>query len=145
MRLWSIHPKYLDRQGLLAVWRESLLAQKVLQEQTKGYRNHPQLQRFKEQKDPLAAIGAHLLGIYEESLKRDYAFDRKKIASHKKCPKIEVSSGQLEYEFRHLLKKLKARSPEKYKELSGIKRPQCHQLFIVRPGSVAAFERIGKP
>jgi len=30
MRLWTIHPKYLDRQGLLALWREALLAQKVL-------------------------------------------------------------------------------------------------------------------
>ncbi len=49
MRLWSLHPKYLDRQGLLAVWREGLLAQKVLQGKTKGYKNHPQLKRFQQQ------------------------------------------------------------------------------------------------
>lgn len=30
MRLWSLHPSYLDRAGLLAVWREGLLAQSVL-------------------------------------------------------------------------------------------------------------------
>ncbi|WP_368086417.1 pyrimidine dimer DNA glycosylase/endonuclease V [Nitrosomonas sp. Nm34] len=26
MRLWSIHPKYLDAKGLLALWREGLQA-----------------------------------------------------------------------------------------------------------------------
>jgi hypothetical protein len=34
MRLWSLHPKHLDRQGLLAVWREGLLAQEVLRGET---------------------------------------------------------------------------------------------------------------
>ena len=26
MRLWSLHPKHLDPQGLVARWREGLLA-----------------------------------------------------------------------------------------------------------------------
>jgi hypothetical protein len=56
MRLWSLHPCYLDRQGLLALWREALLAQKMLQGQTRGYRFHPQLERFRAQSDPSAAI-----------------------------------------------------------------------------------------
>lgn len=30
MRLWSIHPCYLDSKGLIALWRESLLAQACL-------------------------------------------------------------------------------------------------------------------
>ncbi|HEU5178767.1 MAG TPA: pyrimidine dimer DNA glycosylase/endonuclease V, partial [Burkholderiales bacterium] len=30
MRLWSLHPKYLDARGLVALWREALLAQAVL-------------------------------------------------------------------------------------------------------------------
>ena len=47
MRIWSLHPQYLDRQGLTAAWREGLLAQKVLTGTTKGYRNHPQLRRFR--------------------------------------------------------------------------------------------------
>ena len=46
MRLWSLHPKYLDIKGLVACWREGLLARKVLLDQTKGYKNHPQLIRF---------------------------------------------------------------------------------------------------
>lgn len=37
MRLWSIHPRYLDTKGLVALWRETLLlAQAVLFGNTKG-------------------------------------------------------------------------------------------------------------
>ena len=43
MRLWSIHPRYLDSMGLVALWREALLAQAVLRGETKGYKFHPQL------------------------------------------------------------------------------------------------------
>ena len=39
MRLWSLRPKYLDSQGLVALWREGLLAQAVLRGKTRGYRN----------------------------------------------------------------------------------------------------------
>lgn len=46
MRIWSVHPSLLDAKGLVACWRETLLAQKVLQGLTKGYKNHPQLDRF---------------------------------------------------------------------------------------------------
>src|SRR5690606_6899395 len=42
MRLWSLHPRYLDRQGLLALWREALLARAVLRGETRGYTLHPQ-------------------------------------------------------------------------------------------------------
>ena len=52
MRLWTLHPRYLDARGLVALWREALLAQKVLRGKTRGYRAHPQLQRFREQADP---------------------------------------------------------------------------------------------
>ena len=37
MRLWTIHPRYLDSRGLVALWRESLLARAVLRSQTRGY------------------------------------------------------------------------------------------------------------
>ncbi|MGH1537621.1 MAG: pyrimidine dimer DNA glycosylase/endonuclease V [Gammaproteobacteria bacterium] len=78
MRLWSIHPKYLDTKGLVAVWREGSLAQKVLKGQTRGYKNHPQLDRFKSKRDPIAAIGRYLFYIHKESLERNYNFDLKK-------------------------------------------------------------------
>lgn len=38
MRLWTLHPKYLDPKGLVALWRETLLAQRVLAGRTRGYR-----------------------------------------------------------------------------------------------------------
>ncbi|WP_245747334.1 pyrimidine dimer DNA glycosylase/endonuclease V [Frateuria terrea] len=47
MHLWTPHPKHLDRQGLLALWREGLLARAVLRGQTRGYRQHPPLERFR--------------------------------------------------------------------------------------------------
>jgi hypothetical protein len=30
MRLWTLHPQYLDPRGLVALWRVALLAQQVL-------------------------------------------------------------------------------------------------------------------
>ena len=51
MRIWSLHPRYLDAKGLVAVWRETLLAKHVLEGKTKGYKNHPQLNRFREVKN----------------------------------------------------------------------------------------------
>ncbi|MDQ7798991.1 MAG: pyrimidine dimer DNA glycosylase/endonuclease V [Candidatus Edwardsbacteria bacterium] len=144
MRLWSLHPKYLDRQGLLAVWREGLLAQKVLQGGTRGYNNHPQLQRFREQKDPLAAIGAYLFEVHEESAARGYRFDGRKISSKRKAPKIKVASGQVEYELRHLLKKLKKRDVRRYISLRSDKNIQTHILFKVIKGPVEGWERAKK-
>jgi len=69
MRLWSIHPKYLDVQGLLGLWREGLLAQKVLLGETKGYRNHPQLIRFKRTPDPVLYLGTYLYYVYQEGVR----------------------------------------------------------------------------
>src|ERR1700748_894 len=102
MRLWSLHPKYLDPQGLVALWRETLLAQKVLAGKTKGYRNHPQLLRFKEEAKPLACIGTYLMFIHAEAKSRGYNFDGAKILktlSPKSKKKMRVTNGQMEYEF----------------------------------------------
>ncbi|MFZ2406304.1 MAG: pyrimidine dimer DNA glycosylase/endonuclease V [Methylobacter sp.] len=45
--------------GLLALWREALLAQKVLRGESRGYRHHPQLARFRELVDPRLSKLAH--------------------------------------------------------------------------------------
>lgn len=135
MRLWSLHPRHLDRQGLVACWREALLAQKVLLGETKGYRNHPQLTRFREQPEPLAAIGCFLAGVQEEATKRGYNFDASKIVvpDGSDVPRIPVTKGQLAYEWEHLGKKLAKRSPEFPQEDS----PTPHPLFVVVNGGVA--------
>ena len=162
MRIWSLHPSLLDQKGLVACWRETLLAQKVLQGRTSGYRNHPQLERFRAHPDPLAAIGAYLSGVADEADARGYRFNRDLIV----CPPqqtsgpddgpapIAVTTGQLDLEFRHLLAKLEVRDPDRHARLrkapagatsSGMPGPAgtlcAHPLFTVAPGPVESWER----
>lgn len=142
MRLWSIHPKYLDAKGLVALWRESLLAQKVLQGETGGYKNHPQLVRFRASQDPLGAIAEYLRHVETESRKRGYAFDSAKIMDKRAPFKIEVTSGQVDYEVGHLLKKLETRAPELHKTLKGCAAFELHPLFVEVDGEVQEWEAV---
>lgn len=141
MRLWSIHPRYLDARGLVALWREGLLAQAVLRRRTRGYRHHPQLIRFKQHPQPLAAICSYLQVVYWEAKGRGYAFDRSKIRTVKKKIVMQVSRGQMQHEWRHLLRKLKRRDPEAWRGCSKLARPRPHPLFRVRPGPVEPWEK----
>jgi len=145
MRLWSLSPQYLDRQGLLAVWREALLAKKVLEGNTKGYKNHSQLERFKKQENPLDYINAFLKGIYEEAQSRAYKFEKTKIGLLKKdLKKIKVSTGQIKYEFEHLLKKLEQRDKVRFEEFKDKLNLEVHSLFQVEEGKVECWEKIIK-
>jgi hypothetical protein len=142
MRLWSLHPSYLDRQGLLALWREGLLAQKVLAGKPKGYRQHPQLLRFRETTDPLTAIGKYLSCIAEEATRRGYQFDTAKILKVCDVELISVTRGQLTYERKHLLGKLRIRNKALYLEL--LKRKQAllpHPVFLPVKGEVHDWEK----
>jgi len=141
MRLWSLHPRYLDPKGLVALWREALLAQAVLQGLTKGYRNHPQLERFKQQAHPLEAIGAYLMAVQAEATLRGYAFDGSRIACRAEAPLIPVTEAQLAFEWRHLQAKLAARSPQWGEQWQATDFPDCHPLFRVRPGEIEPWER----
>lgn len=144
MRLWSLHPRYLDTKGLLACWRESLLAQKVLAGQTSGYRSHPQLQRFRATKDPLAAVGNYLEGVAREADARGYNFNRALIvAPPTQAPiaLLPVTTGQLEYERGHLLRKLAVRDPEREAVLAAADPLQLHPAFRAVPGDIESWER----
>lgn len=141
MRLWSIHPKYLDRQGLTALWRESLLAQAVLRGATRGYHNHPQLNRFKYHTATLSAISLYLQGVHAEATARGYAFDKRKIKPARKAVSLTVTSGQMAYEWEHLLTKLKVRSPALYQKWRNTEAPEPHPLFKVHAGDVEPWER----
>ena len=143
MRLWSLHPSYLDSKGLVALWREGLLARKVLQGQTRGYRHHPQLIRFQAQKEPEIAIEAYLWDVYEEAVLRGYHFDVGKLSRKPQMGKIQVTAGQLQYELNHLLRKLKQRDMEQYKNVLSLKTPFAHPLFRIVPGAVETCERLG--
>ncbi len=142
MRLWTLHPKYLDAAGLVALWREGLLAQKVLQNKTTGYRHHPQIIRFKEQSDPMGCISTYLQGIYDESVRRDYRFDHRKIAPHRINIHIQETQGQLQYEWHHLLNKLKQRRMELYNKHIKLRHPEPHPLFRIVSGDIREWEKV---
>jgi len=141
MRLWTVHPGYLDAKGLTAAWREGLLAQKVLAGKTRGYARHPQLLRFRSQPQPLRAVAAFLTGIAEEAQRRGYRFDQTKILTHRATAPIEETTGQLLYEWKHLRKKLRERAPQIYSRLRRITTPDAHPLFRIVPGKVRDWER----
>ena len=140
MRLWSIHPKFLDAKGLVALWRETLLAKHVLEGKTKGYKNHPQLNRFKASKNPLFAINYYLSEIYFEAEKRNYNFTKDKIDWSFKKQTLTVTSGQIEFEIEHLKKKLKVRDEGKLKEINAVKTFAVHPLFKAVKGDVEDWE-----
>ena len=142
MRIWSVHPKYLDAKGIVALWRETLLAKNVLEGNTKGYKNHPQLNRFKAEENPLEAINQYLAEVWNEATRRGYNFDRNKIDFDFKKIKIEVTIGQMQYEFNHLLKKLEQRDPERYKQFEKLKMVDCAEIFDVKEGEIEKWEII---
>jgi len=141
MRLWTLHPRYLDPQGLVAAWREALLAQKVLKGATRGYRNHPQLIRFQAQPDPVAAIASFLRGLAEEAGRRGYNFNAAKISRRKFVGRIPETKGQLLVEWRHLRRKLKARAPKTAREHRGLAAPEPHPLFRIVQGRRRQWEK----
>lgn len=145
MRLWSLHPMYLDPQGLVANWREALLARHVLNGQTKGYRNHPQLDRFKVHPEAVSLLDAYLWHLCDEATGRGYNFNAGKLGERRADARLPVTQGQLAYEWQHLCAKLAARSPAWYERTSGIVAPLPHPLFFVVPGDVEAWEKVRAP
>jgi hypothetical protein len=141
VRLWSLHPKYLDARGLVALWREGLLAQAVLAGRTKGYRRHPQLERFRGAASPRAAIAAYLRAVIAEADARGYAFDASKISKRRFAGKLAVTSGQLKFEWAHLQRKLAVRDPAWAKTLGNVRRLTPAAVFHVVRGGVEAWER----
>ncbi len=141
MRLWSLHPRYLDPQGLVALWREALLARAVLRGMTRGYRHHPQLQRFQSHAAPRQAISVYLAAVHAEATARDYTFDRSKVGPVRAVAPIAVTRAQLDYEWEHLLRKLAVRNPAHYRQWRSVQRPDSHPLFRPRPGPIESWER----
>jgi len=141
MRIWTVHPKYLDPRGLVALWREALLARAVLRGDTHGYRQHPQLARFRSERRPVACLNAYLRAIYNEATRRGYRFDRSELGPAPRNYRIATTSGQLAFEWRHLKRKLRTRSPATYRLLRGETGPAAHPLFFITDGPVCAWER----
>ena len=141
MRLWTLHPQYLDSRGLVAAWREALLAQKVLAGETRGYRNHPQLERFRRATDPKAAIGAYLTGLAAEGARRGYRFDGTKIRAPGCAATILATRGQVQFEWSHLMAKLAVRDEARLRQHASVRLPAVHPLFLVEEGPIEEWER----
>jgi len=140
MRLWSLHPRYLDAMGLVALWREGLLAQKVLAGATRGYRHHPQLSRFRDHPDAQGTIAAYLTEVQREALRRSYRFDAEKIGRCADGATILVTRGQINYELEHLRAKLKLRDPGAYQRILSVNEAEPHPLFSVVAGNIEKWE-----
>jgi hypothetical protein len=140
MRLWTLHPKYLDAGGLVALWREALLAQAVLKGTTSGYTRHPQLVRFRNSPSPAGSIAYYLQAVHGEATRRGYRFDKSKIASVGCDEPIVVTRGQLDYEWAHLKSKLRIRAPSCLISPEFSTCPEAHPLFHIVPGPVAEWE-----
>ena len=153
MRLWSIHPDLLDRAALVAGWREGLLAQKVLRGLTKGYRSHPQLERFRTLPDPVAGIATWLHGLADAADARGYRFDRTRVVRLPGIERLDLTDGQLALEWEHLRAKVGARDPAWLDRLdqhtpaepAGPRGPRPHPMFDLVPGPVAAWEHAPRP
>ncbi len=141
MRLWTIHPKYLDARGLVALWREALLAQAALRGRTRGYRSHPQLARFRRSGAPVGCIAAYLAAVQEEGARRGYAFDATRIARRRRAGTLIATRGQLTHEWAHFLDKLRRRDPGRFEALRAVRRVAPHPLFRIVPGGVEPWER----
>ena len=145
MRLWSFHPKYLDTKGLVALWRESLLARKVLEGQTKGYRHHPQLQRFQAFHDPVEALDIYLHEIYLHATQNcGYLFNSNKYIRRNCVDQIviPVTTGQLAHERQHLLGKLQTRDVKKHATGLQEKFWDNHPMFRTIEGPIESWEKV---
>ncbi len=136
MRLWSLHPRHLDVRGLVALWREGLMARAVLLGRTRGYRRHPQLDRFRARPDPVGALDRYLSRVLDEARARGYRFDGRKIRYAAGGPRIRVSAGQVRFEWAHLRAKVLARTGR-----APAGPPAVHPSFVEVPGPVELWER----
>ena len=145
MRLWSLDPSLLDARGLVAWWREGLLALAVVKGKTRGYRHHPQLERFTNRHDPVVVLERYLLAVHGEASARGYAFDRSKLAAT--CGKgrgparLTVTEGQLAHEWQHLLRKLHGRDRARWARQRGA-QPLAHPMFRIVAGPIEPWERV---
>lgn len=143
MRLWTFHPRYLDARGLTALWREALLARAVLRGETRGYRSHPQLERFRTRSNPEGCVDRYLRIVHRESLRRGYRFDGTKLRSAPGRCRIDATEGQVRFEWAHFLAKARLRAPGHFSQIARVELPEANPLFRIVPGPVEPWERGG--
>lgn len=154
MRLWSLHPQYLDRKGLGGVWLEGFVGLKALSKERLGYSNHPQLERFKTHINPVGALAEYLEHIASEAIsKRGYNYNLGLLDPYLQHYElgydktIPVTQGQVHYEIEWLLDKLQNRGATLEAEML-LKdyhmigyQVKLHPMFHMVSGNVESWER----
>ena len=145
MRLWTLHPKYLDSKGLVALWREALSAQAIFKGHTKAYARHPQLIRFRQSRTPIKNIAAFLRIVHAEGSRRGFKFNIDKIGrgGHVEC--MTVTRGQIKYELDHFMAKLLMRDPQRFNDLKSVRKIDPNPLFKIIQGGVEDWGKIKTP
>jgi hypothetical protein len=108
---------------------------------TRGYRHHPQLDRFRSHPAPLSAINRYLIEIAAEAETRGYRFRRSLVGPVRNRSRLPIARGQLEFELAHLRFKVKQRAPLELDRLPVGSDLRPHPLFRVRKGPIALWER----
>lgn len=140
MRIWSLHTRYLDTKGLTALWRETLLLQKVIRGETKGYQNHPQVERFRGSTNPEAAVEEYLWDVHDESDARGSNFNSGLIRPSKGTAElIPVTIGQVRYEWEHLSRKLEKRASNWLQPFPA--HIDVNSIFRIVDGPIESWER----
>jgi len=121
------------------------LAKKVLEGQTKGYKNHSQLERFKNTHDPISYINYYLSGVFDQASMRKYKYDESKIDSFEVTEGISVNHKQVIYEFNFLQDKLFSRDIKQWKINESYRESGyiiLHPLFYIKLGEIESWEKV---
>ena len=149
MRIWTLHPRFLDRQGLLGQWREALQAKNALLDphHSSNVCHERQLRRFKAAKiQALSCMGVYLHAVADEMILRGYKPNVSLIPYYVGTPSlIPVTQGQVNFEIAHLMAKLTERDPSRLLPLSKIRVLMSNQLnpiFKEVGGDIESWEKI---
>jgi hypothetical protein len=141
MRIWSIHPKYLDSKELLNLWNETIQAKNEFLTKFSGHFSNKQLERFLDLKNPLEAINSYMSSIYREAVKRDFSVDDSFMDwDFDDSIQIPVTAGQISHEISKLKSRLRERDEKKLQKLNGRTFLELHPIFYSVPGTIEEWE-----
>ena len=90
--------------------------------------------------NPAEAINQYLSAVLTESKARGYKFDESKIDRDYQLSFLDVTTGQMAYETKHLFSKLETRDPERHKLCSSLKSLEVHPMFKIVEGEIEGWE-----
>jgi hypothetical protein len=155
MRFWSINPRLLDYPTIKACWANLMLAKKIKNDRSTVYSNHPPLMKLNN--IPHSSFLWYMEEIRQECY--NYSNYRIRHRSYRDAQlrrfirdnegegyeKIEVTTGQLMYEFALLQSRLYWKNRRKYiknkKMFIGHRISLHNDAFVVREGPIEPWEK----